>query len=212
MGIIELCNISKKYGEKVVFKDFNLSVQKGDFISIIGKSGSGKSTLLNIIGIIEKPDSGSTCICGIENPSIDSRKGRILLRNHISYLFQNYGLIEDRSVEYNIRLVERLRKHSKSMQGLPNIGEALERVGLNGFERKKIYQLSGGEQQRVAIAKILVKPTDIILADEPTGSLDPINRDLILSLLMELNKTGKTVLMVTHDENATKFSNKVKTL
>ena len=200
MAIISLSNICKKYDENIIFDNYSLDIEQGEFVSIMGKSGAGKSTLLNIIGLLEKPDSGDIVINGVKNPKFQSSTGTKLLRHHISYLFQNYGLVENETVEQNLKVGTRYLKLKKDEEN-KKISEALEFVGLQGYEKKKVYKLSGGEQQRVAIARVMLKPSEIILADEPTGSLDSENRDMVLSLLTQLNKQGKTVVVVTHDPN-----------
>lgn len=207
MEVIKLNDISKSFGDKIVFNKINLSIESGDFVCITGGSGKGKTTLLNIIGLLEKPDSGTVNILECKNPSLGSKRGVDLLRNHISYLFQNYGLVESETVEYNLNISARFANLSKEDKK-EKINFALNSVWLSEVKNKKIYQLSGGEQQRIAIACILVKPTDIILADEPTGSLDSKNRDLIMDLLKKINKTGTTVIIVTHDEAVVKCGNK----
>lgn len=205
MSIISLKNIHKKFGDHIIFEDYNLEIEKGEFVSIMGKSGQGKTTLLNIIGLLEKPDSGDIEICGVKNPKFDSRNGMILLRKHISYLFQNYGLIDTETVAYNLGLVLKFSGYSKS-EANEKISETLEKVGLRGFEKKKIYQLSGGEQQRVAIAKIFLKSSEIVLADEPTGSLDAENETAIMNMIKELNQQGHTVVVVTHSKAVMNFA------
>lgn len=138
-----------------------------------------------------------------KNPFFQSKEGNKLLRYHISYLFQNYGLIEDETVIKNLEVGTKYLKLSKE-QKKQKINEALKSVGLENYENKKVFQLSGGEQQRVAVARIMLKPSELILADEPTGSLDVENRDVILSLLKSLNESGKTVVVVTHDKDIEK--------
>lgn len=207
MSIVSLKNINKKFDNKVIFKDFNLEVDEGEFLCIKGVSGAGKSTLLNIIGMLEKPDSGTLEIDGIKNPRFNSARGIGLLRNTISYLFQNYGLIEEETVIYNLKVTTHYLHYSKEERN-KKIAEALEKVGLMGYEKKKVYQLSGGEQQRVAMAKILLKPSKLVLADEPTGSLDGANRDEILGLLQEMNKNGRTIIVVTHDPQVDAYATK----
>lgn len=205
MGIIELKNICKKFDNKIIFDNYSLTVEEGEFVSIMGKSGKGKTTLLNIIGMLENPDEGSIKICGVENPHFNSQKGIKLLRNDISYLFQNYGLIDAETVEYNLKVaVKFLKLSNKEKQD--KIKAVLEKVGLNGFEKKKIYQLSGGEQQRVAVAKLFLKPSKIILADEPTGSLDFENEQIIMKMLQELNSQGRTIVVVTHSKNVMTYA------
>lgn len=208
MAVISLKNICKSFGNKVIFDNFNLNVEEGEFLCITGVSGKGKTTLLNIIGLLEKPDSGSINIMGYDNPEIDSKSGIKLLRSNISYLFQNYGLVDNETVEYNLKIATRFLKLSKNDEK-KKIEEALNTVGLSGYEKNKIFQLSGGEQQRVAMARILIKPTSIVLADEPTGSLDSDNRDLIMELLTKVNEQGKTVIIVTHDKEVVKCAKRV---
>lgn len=198
MWVVSLKNITKKYGDKYIFNEYNLDVNKGEFLGIIGKSGAGKSTLLNMIGLLEKPDKGNIVLFGNENPDIDRKSGRILLRNKISYLFQNYALIENESVENNLKISARFLKDKQEKQKL--MKEALDKVGLNGYEKRKIFQLSGGEQQRVALARIMIKPTELILADEPTGSLDEYNKEVVMNILSTYNLQGKTIILVSHDK------------
>lgn len=197
MSIIKLSNICKKYDENTVLDNFSLDIEKGDYVCVMGKSGAGKSTLLNIIGLLEKADSGDIEICGKKNPAFRSKIGENLLRNHISYMFQNYGLVENETVQENLKIGTRYLKISKEEENR-KILEALEFVGLADYQNKKVYKLSGGEQQRIAIARIMLKPSDIVLADEPTGSLDGENQEIILSLLKKLNDEGKTIVVVTH--------------
>ncbi|MCL2425935.1 MAG: putative bacteriocin export ABC transporter [Oscillospiraceae bacterium] len=197
MKVIELSNVDKKFGEKTVINQFSLKIEKGKKYAIVGRSGCGKSTLLNIMGGIEKPTSGNVVILGNNNVLPHSFKVRKLLRNHISFLFQNYALSDNDTVYKNLEMALTYNKDIKNKKKA--ISSALIKVGLEGFEQQKIYTLSGGEQQRVAIARLLLKPTEIILADEPTGNLDIENRDIIFELLMELNRAGKTIVLVTHD-------------
>lgn len=204
---IILRNINKQFGDKVLFRDFSLEIEQGEFLSIMGASGAGKTTLLNIIGMLDVPDSGSVIIRGHENPKFSSRTSNRLRRYDISYLFQNYGLIDAETVEENIRIATRFKQFSKQVER-EAIAAALEKLGLRGFESQKVYTLSGGEQQRVALAKILVKSPGIILADEPTGSLDADNRDYIMRMLQELNEEGKTIVVVSHDPKVTERAKK----
>lgn len=198
MADIVLTNISKRFGEKTIFNNFSLVIERGEFLAIMGESGTGKTTLLNMMGLLDIPDSGTIILCGKKNPSFSSHTAVNLRRYHISYLFQNYGLIDTETVESNIRIATHFKKLSrKKEQGL--IAGALDQVGLQGYEHRKIYTLSGGEQQRVALAKVISKSPQIIFADEPTGSLDERNRNYVLEILKELNHQGKTIVVVTHD-------------
>lgn len=198
MTAITLSNINKSFGEKVLFRNYSLHIEAGEFIAIKGESGAGKTTLLNIMGLLEPPDSGSVTLCGAKNPSFSSRAAVYLRRHKLSYLFQNYGLVDTDTVEANMRIATRFCK-TKGNAEKRQIADALAQVGLAGYERRKVYTLSGGEQQRVALAKIISKSPDIILADEPTGSLDERNRSYVMDILKELNRQGKTIVVVTHD-------------
>ncbi len=198
MADIVLTNISKSFGNKQLFKNLSLKIEKGDFISIMGESGAGKTTLLNIMGLLESPDSGTISVFEKKNLSFSSRTATKLRRRHISYLFQNYGLVDTETVEDNMRLVTHFKKMSRKKEK-EIISDALDQVGLSGYENRKVYTLSGGEQQRVALAKIIAKSPQIIFADEPTGSLDEHNRNYVMRILQELNHQGKTIVVVTHD-------------
>ncbi|MCL1853083.1 MAG: ATP-binding cassette domain-containing protein [Peptococcaceae bacterium] len=198
MAIIEMRAVTKGYDGNVLFENFSQQIEEGEFVAITGESGCGKSTMLNIIGLLESHDSGTVIVSGRSNIPPKSRDAQKLLRVKISYLFQDSGLVEDESVLYNIRLGLRYTK-TKINRQLEIVADALERVGLPGLENRRIYQLSGGERQRVAIARVLVKPSSIVLADEPTGSLDSKNRDMVLDMLRMLNRMGKTIIIATHD-------------
>lgn len=206
---IELKNIVKTYGDKRIFDQFNLSVKKGEIVAITGPSGKGKSTLLNIVGLLEAPDSGDVYIQGLKNPWKREKTKIKLLRDTIGYLFQNYALIDQETVSKNLDVaLEYVRGVDKNALKR----KVLEKVGLSDKLHHKVYQLSGGEQQRVALARLFLKKSDIILADEPTGSLDAANRDRVLSLIQSLNQEGKTVLIVTHDPEVTKICTRVVAL
>ena len=154
--------------------------------------------MLNIMGLLEKPDSGAVTICGQKNPAFSSRAAVELRRHRISYLFQNYGLVDTETVENNMRTATHFKRIGKKEERRL-IAEALEQAGLKGYEKRKVYTLSGGEQQRVALAKVIAKSPHIIFADEPTGSLDEHNRNDVLALLKEFHRRGKTIVVVTHD-------------
>jgi putative ABC transport system ATP-binding protein len=199
MGIIELKNINKHYGEHKILNNFSLDINKGEMVAITGSSGRGKSTILNIMGLLEGFDSGDYLIDGEKNVKVNSRRSVKILRETINYLFQNFALIDEESVAYNLELALKYVRANKT-EKKNMIKNALNQVGLDGYEKKKIYELSGGEQQRVSISRCILKPSKIILADEPTGSLDESNVKLVLNLLKVLNEKGKTVIIVTHDK------------
>ncbi|MDU4442671.1 MAG: ABC transporter ATP-binding protein [Streptococcus mitis] len=196
--MIKLKNITKTIGGKVILDNLSLRIDQGDLVAIVGKSGSGKSTLLNLLGLIDGEYSGRYEIFGQENVPVNSVKSQTIIREHISYLFQNFALIDDETVEYNLMLALKYVKLSKKDK-LKKVEEILERVGLSATLHQKVSELSGGEQQRIAVARAILKPSQLILAYEPTGSLDPENRDLVLKFLLEMNREGKTVIIVTHD-------------
>ena len=196
--MIKLENVTKTIGKKVILENLSLKINQGDLVAIVGKSGSGKSTLLNLLGLIDGDYSGHYEIFGQKNVSVNSAKSQAIIREHISYLFQNFALIDNETVEYNLMLALKYVKLSKKDK-VKKIEEILERVGLSSTLHQKVSELSGGEQQRIAVARAILKPSQLLLADEPTGSLDPENRDLVLNFLLDMNKEGKTVIIVTHD-------------
>jgi len=199
--MIELSGVSKKYNEKVILENFSLNINDGDFIVITGKSGSGKSTILNLIGLLEKPTNGLIKIDGIDCVKLARSKRLKMYRYKISYLFQNYALIDNISVEENMKIAVKYLKISKK-EKVELIDSALKKVGLSGLNKQDVFTLSGGEQQRLAIARLIVKPSDIILADEPTGNLDYENSNIIFKLLKEINVNDKkTVIVVSHSKD-----------
>ncbi|ACA53696.1 macrolide export ATP-binding/permease protein MacB [Clostridium botulinum A3 str. Loch Maree] len=208
MAIIELNNITKKYGNKKVLDNFSLNIDKEEMVAIMGASGQGKTTILNIIGLLEKFDDGTLTIDDECNVKINSIRATKILREKISYLFQNFALVEDESVFYNLNLALKYVKGTKSYKK-ELVKNALKTVGLENYEKNKIFELSGGEQQRVSIARSILKPCKIILADEPTGSLDEENSYKIIGLLKLLNKKGKTIVIVTHDKNIANECNRI---
>lgn len=185
---IELLNVTKKFGSKKIFTDLNIEFEAGKSYALIGGSGSGKSTLLNIIGRLERINSGNVLVDGQD---IWKMKERIFFKNIIGYVFQNYSLIENRTVYENLKLINKDKKI---------ITDVLEKVGLSSdYLNQKIYELSGGQAQRVAIARMLMKPRKIILADEPTGALDGEIGKEIIHLLLKETAEDKYVIIATHD-------------
>ncbi len=200
---IKVINLKKSFGKNVLFKNLNLEFNSGEITCINGVSGCGKTTLLDIIGLIQKPDEGKILFNDKEIKG--SRNIRKFLRKDIGFIFQDYGLIENNTVYENISIAYKGKKE--------DIKEKL--ILLNLDEKildRKVYELSGGEQQRVTIAKILLKDPSIILADEPTASLDNENKKIILKHLRDLANNNKTVVIVSHEDYIVSFSDKVISL
>lgn len=193
--MITINNLSKSYGENSIFSDYNLSVGKSEMIAIVGVSGKGKSTLLNIIGSLEPFESGSVEVNEKDIKKMRHKEQLQFLRNDVSFLFQNYALMENHNVYDNITMGQKINKKNL-------VEKVLNEVNLTGFENRIINTLSGGEQQRVALARIILKPSKVILADEPTGNLDESNSKMVWNILSQLKRMSKTVLVVTHDNHA----------
>lgn len=209
MAQIELKNINKKFDQKEIFHDFKLSIDKGEFLGIKGESGKGKTTLLNMIGLME-PCDGTITYDGKVISARDLKKVRKLHREKIGYLFQNFALIDDLTVYDNLKIVlDKVPKKEKRQCMITQ----LVKVGFDEtILDKKIFQLSGGEQQRIATVRLMLKKSEIILADEPTGSLDEKNSKIIMELLKKLNEEKKTIIMVSHDERTFSYCSRVITL
>ncbi len=202
--MIELKNLVKKFDNRTIIDNVNLTIKDGDFVVLSGASGCGKTTLLHIIGGIEEPTAGQVLVDGKD---ISVKKNLVhFLRYEAAFLFQNFALVDKKTVRKNLEMIP-----AEFRSGM-SIKEALEYVGLPGFENKSVYKLSGGEQQRVALARILMKKCTVILADEPTGSLDKKNADMVMEILKKMNLEGKTIIMVTHVEEYKNYGDKVFSL
>lgn len=201
--MIYLNNLCKSYGEQIILNNLNLKINEGDFISILGKSGSGKSTLLNIIGCLDNYDSGELKINGQSIYNNNNALKEKIRNNSIGFIFQLFYLIPDLNVEENIFLpFEYFRGDKKEMKKYLNAAEEnIKNLGLDRIRKKNISVLSGGEKQRVAICRAIALQPKIIIADEPTGSLDIDNSINVVKLLKNMNKSdNKTVIIVTHNE------------
>ncbi len=198
MSAVDVRNVTKKFGTRTIIKNISFSVEDGELVALIGPSGCGKSTLLNMIGTLEPIDKGDIRIYGKKLPGINSRKATLLRRNTINYLFQSFALISDMTVFQNLLLSMRFL-NLKEKEKEARIHSVLKLVGLSHLESSMVNTLSGGEQQRVALARTILKPGKLILADEPTGALDVKAAELSFSLIKSLcKKYHKTVIMVTH--------------
>lgn len=195
--MIRLENVDKYYGSSHILKDITMVIEKGDFISVMGSSGSGKSTLLNLIGGMDRPDKGRITVGSEVITSFADEQLTSYRRKKIGFVFQFFNLFPNISVLENIAMPLFLN----GMDDEERVNRYLRRVGLKGKGNDRPYQLSGGEQQRVAIARALIHDPDIILADEPTGSLDSKTGASIMELLKELSdETKKTIILVTHED------------
>jgi len=212
-NIIECKDVSKSFEmgklKVEVLKNINISIKKGEFISIMGPSGSGKSTLLYLIGGLDLPTKGSIMINNKELAEMKDKEQSILRRRELGFVFQFYNLIPNLNVEENILLPllldgENIKNHQKRLD------EILEIVGLSDRRKFTPKELSGGQQQRVAIARALINEPDIILADEPTGNLDSKTGLEILDLFKKINQLKNiTIIQVTHSEEAASFGNRI---
>ena len=209
MVVVKIDSISKSYYQHNIFSDFSLTINRGEFVIITGKSGSGKSTLCNLMGLLDKPDQGKIYI---EDEEVNYKDKQVanLLRNKISYLFQNFALIDNKTVGYNLELVYPSKKERKNKRQL--IEEKLAKVGMEDCYDKLVYECSGGQQQRIAIARLLLKQGNIIICDEPTGSLDDENKRIVMELLKELHNEGKTIIMVSHDKSLFNYGDRIITI
>lgn len=197
--MIKTVNLSKSYGNHVVINNLNLKIKEQEMVAIVGPSGCGKSTLLNIIGQIDDQYDGTLLIDEKTMNKLNQSQKEKFIRYHINYLFQNFALIETETVKENLLIgleYSKLKKQEKNER----IAEVLKKVKLEKTLNKKVYELSGGEQQRIALARIMLKPGNIVLADEPTGNLDKDSSLLVMKVLKELQKDGKTIIIVTHSE------------
>ena len=211
--IVELKDINKFYKvgkEKAhILKSINLNIEKGEFVMIMGKSGSGKTTLLNILGFLDKFDEGEYIFNNQDVTRLNESERSNFRNLNIGFIFQQFNLINTLNIYQNVELPMIYNNKYSKQEKKEQIENNLSIVGLLDKIKQKPVQLSGGQQQRVAIARALVNDPEIIFADEPTGSLDSDTGIEIMELLKELNKQGKTIIMVTHDEDLTKYASKV---
>lgn len=199
--LIELTKIERRYTsgevETAALREIDLAIDEGEFVAIMGPSGCGKSTLLNVLGTLDRPSSGTYHFNGIALTGLSDNKLTALRRQHIGFIFQSFNLIDELTIRENVELglvyrgtPERARRAA--------IDEAMDKVGIVHRARHYPHQLSGGQQQRAAIARAIVGAPELVLADEPTGNLDSENGEQVLELLMQLNRGGTTIVMVTH--------------
>jgi putative ABC transport system ATP-binding protein len=205
VSILEIDRVTKSYGNLHVLKDIQLTVTEGEWIAIMGPSGSGKSTLLNIIGCMDTPSSGSVKMNGTETAHLNKKELTEIRRDTIGLVFQQFHLIPHLTALENVMLAQYYHSIHDEKEAIV----ALERVGLRARLHHLPGQLSGGEQQRVCIARALINYPALILADEPTGNLDDENEQIIMNVFHELHKDGHTIIMVTHDKEVAENAQKI---
>lgn len=212
-NILELKNINKIYGKAVqtqVLFDINLSFEKGSFNSIIGQSGSGKSTLLNIIGTLDTPTSGEVIIDKINTKDISKNKLSELRNEKIGFVFQFHYLLPEFTALENVLMPYRIKNGSVSKEITKKAKEYLSMVGLEKVINNNAAKMSGGQQQRTAIARALINSPDIILADEPTGNLDSDSTEIIYNILRDINQKIKTTfIIITHDKRIAEKADRI---
>jgi putative ABC transport system ATP-binding protein len=207
--MIRLEGVEKSYGQTRVLKGIDLEVGEGEFLSVTGSSGSGKSTLLNLIGAMDNADRGRIIIDGEEISSYSEEQLTLHRRKRIGFIFQSFNLLPNITVFENVELPLLLN----GMRDEGRVIEMIRRVGLEEKQASYPYHISGGEQQRVAIARALVHDPDIILADEPTGSLDSHTGVMIMDLIKKLMEAaGKTIVMVTHEHHVARYADRIVTI
>lgn len=205
--MIELQHIWKQFGSRIIFSDLSLNFQSGMVYALIGDSGCGKTTLLNMLAKLETFDKGEIIYKG---KSLTSLKNNEFYRNELGYLFQNFGLLESQTIRENLELGMIGKKKNKKQEKERLLLQALQAVRLDYLcLNQKIFELSGGEAQRVALAKIILKNPPLILADEPTASLDPKNSKEIMEILLELRNANRTIIIATHNPSIWKMADQV---
>ena len=195
MALLELKNVSKIYGELKALDTVNIKVEKGEWVAIMGPSGSGKSTMMNIIGCMDKPSMGEVILDGVDISKEPQKKLTDIRRDKIGLIFQQFHMVTYLTAVENVMV-------SQYYHSMPDEEEALDalgRVGLRERARHLPSQLSGGEQQRVCVARALINHPELVLADEPTGNLDEANENIVLDLFRQLHEEGTTLIVVTHD-------------
>ena len=195
MSLLEVKNVSKIYPGLKALDNVSLTVERGEWVAIMGPSGSGKSTMMNIIGCMDKPSEGQVLLDGVDISREPASNLTTILRDKIGLIFQQFHLVNYLTAVENVMVAQYYHSMPDEKEAL----EALERVGLRERARHLPSQLSGGEQQRVCVARALINHPELILADEPTGNLDEANENIVLDLFAQLHKEGTTLIVVTHD-------------
>ena len=208
MSLLELQNVSKIYGDLRALDNVSMKVDNGEWVAIMGPSGSGKSTLMNIIGCMDKPTSGQVILDGVDIARESANSLTAIRRDKIGLIFQQFHLVNYLTAVENVMVSQYYHSVPDEKEAL----EALDRVGLADRARHLPSQLSGGEQQRVCIARALINYPEIVLADEPTGNLDEANENIVLDIFSQLHKEGRTLIVVTHDPEVGEVAQRTVTL
>lgn len=208
MDILQLKDVSKIYGDLKALDRVNLSVKKGEWISIMGPSGSGKTTMMNIIGCMDRPSLGEVILDGKDISKLSPKELTVIRRDRIGLVFQQFHLIPYLTAIENVMLSQ----YYHSMPDEEEAMEALDAVGLKERAKHLPNQLSGGEQQRVCIARALINHPAVLLADEPTGNLDEKNEQMVLEIFKKLHEAGSTIIVVTHDQEVGDEAERIITL
>ncbi len=195
MSLLELKNVFKIYGQLNALDDVSLKVEKGEWVSIMGPSGSGKSTMMNIIGCMDKPTKGEVLLDGTDIALLNRNELTDIRRDKIGLIFQQFHLVNYLTAVENVMVAQYYHSIPDEKEAL----EALDRVGLLDRAKHLPSQLSGGEQQRLCVARALINYPEIVLADEPTGNLDEANEEIVIDLFRKLHEEGTTLIVVTHD-------------
>lgn len=195
--MIDLIGLAKSFGPRTLWQDLTFTIEAGKMLALTGPSGSGKSTLLNCLGLLDTPTTGTMRHDGQDIAELSPRKARIYRRDVLGYLFQNYALIDNATVADNLKVAIRSGRSNRGPRPTPT--QALQQVGLSGRDDDIVHHLSGGEQQRVALARLIVKKPALVLADEPTGALDIDNTHMVITTLRALADIGCAVVIATHD-------------
>ncbi len=195
-----------------VLKGINLEVKEGEFLAIMGASGSGKTTLLNIIGLLDRPTSGTYILDGEEVNALNKKELAYIRNRKLGFIFQAFHLIPWATALENVLMPLLYRKEGIKKEDEKRAEELLKRLGLGDRIKAKPAELSGGQQQRVAIARALIGNPKLLLADEPTGNLDSKSSEEVIKIFQELNKEGLTIIMVTHDPDIAKYAERIKVI
>lgn len=208
--MIEGVNVVKYYDNRAVVNNVSFTINDGSFVSIVGKSGSGKTTLINMTGAMLLPDSGKILIDGKDIIALNDKEVALYRNKSIGFVFQNFHLEPTYSVYENITLPMEISGNRRNLKN--HAKEVLDMMGMSDYINKKITTLSGGEQQRICIARAIIQQPEIILADEPCGNLDTYNSNIIMKLLRRISDNGGTVLIITQNSEAAMQTDRIITL